>query len=103
MLEKIPNILARHPLARDVTVHVGCNDISDQSSEVLKQHFNTPLDLLATDDRCFFINGPIPPHSHSIEHLNPHVQPKTMSSSTISTFSGSAWSSSTPTAFTSVV
>ncbi|KAF7648800.1 hypothetical protein LDENG_00151470 [Lucifuga dentata] len=46
IMEKIPSILADHPLTKNVVLHVGCNDIPSQTSETLKSDFTKLLDSL---------------------------------------------------------
>uniref|UniRef100_A0A8C9XWN1 SGNH hydrolase-type esterase domain-containing protein n=1 Tax=Sander lucioperca TaxID=283035 RepID=A0A8C9XWN1_SANLU len=67
--EKIPLILTDHPLARDIILHVGCNDISSQPSEKMKRDFCELIDALAYDGKQFFISGPLPP-LHGMERFS---------------------------------
>ncbi len=60
ILEKIPNILAKHPQAQNVVVLIGCNDIPSQSSELLKRDFTNLLDSLTVHSKQIFISGAIP-------------------------------------------
>lgn len=40
---KIPGLLAKYPSSRNVVIHVGYNDVSNQTSEILKQDFSRLL------------------------------------------------------------
>jgi len=60
IMKKIPSILADHPLINTVVLHVGCNDIPKQSSEILKQDFIQLINSLPIHSKKFFISGPLP-------------------------------------------
>lgn len=60
LLESIPSLLAKHPLARNIIIHIECNDISAEKSEILKRDFTCLFNLLNDCGKCVFISGPIP-------------------------------------------
>lgn len=57
----IPSILADHPYARNVVLHIGCNDIPSRTSEILKRDFTKLLDSLVHKGIRLFVSGPLPP------------------------------------------
>lgn len=46
---KIPGLLAKYPSVRDVVIHVGYNDVSNQTSEILKHDFSRLLYVLTVE------------------------------------------------------
>lgn len=60
IMEKIPGILADHPLAQNIVLHVGGNDIHKQISEILKHDYTKLLESLTVQSRRIFVSGPLP-------------------------------------------
>lgn len=56
LFECIPSLLIKYPLTRNLIVHIGCNDISAQKSEILKRDFtclfNTLKDCGKVENVC---------------------------------------------------
>lgn len=69
-MEKIPSILAEHQLAQDVDINVGCNDISSQTSEILKRDLSKLLDSFIVLGKQIFTFLPIPPLIHSMNRFS---------------------------------
>ncbi|KAF7658286.1 hypothetical protein LDENG_00015250, partial [Lucifuga dentata] len=70
IMEKIPTILADHPLTKNVVLHVCFNDIPSQTSEILKSDFTKLLDSLQFYDKRIFVSGPLPPFNRGMGHLS---------------------------------
>ncbi len=58
-----------YPFARNVIIHVGTNDISEQASEILNQDSKLPVSLVSSDKHVF-TSGPIPPFGRGIDHFS---------------------------------
>ncbi|CAI5657013.1 unnamed protein product [Oreochromis niloticus] len=60
IVDRIPNILASHPQANRLIIHIGTNDIPKQQSELLKLDFLQLFSLLGQLQVSAFISGPTP-------------------------------------------
>ncbi|CAI5669504.1 unnamed protein product [Oreochromis niloticus] len=55
IVDRIPNILASHPQANRLIIHIGTNDIPKQQSELLKLDFLQLFSLLAVSSSMFVV------------------------------------------------
>uniref|UniRef100_A0A668UEC1 SGNH hydrolase-type esterase domain-containing protein n=1 Tax=Oreochromis aureus TaxID=47969 RepID=A0A668UEC1_OREAU len=60
IVDRIPNILASHPQANRLIIHIGTNDIPKQQSELLKLDFLQLFSLLGQLQVSALISGPTP-------------------------------------------
>uniref|UniRef100_A0A3B4GIV5 SGNH hydrolase-type esterase domain-containing protein n=1 Tax=Pundamilia nyererei TaxID=303518 RepID=A0A3B4GIV5_9CICH len=60
IVDRIPNILASHPQANWLIIHIGTNDIPKQQSELMKLDFLQLFSLLGQLQVSAFISGPTP-------------------------------------------
>ncbi|CAI5682613.1 unnamed protein product [Oreochromis niloticus] len=60
IVDRIPNILASHPQANRLIIHIGTSDIPKQQSELLKLDFLQLFSLLGQLQVSAFISGPTP-------------------------------------------
>lgn len=70
IMEKIPSILANHPLAQNDVHHVDGKDIHRQTSEILKHDFTKLLDSLIVHSKRIFVCGPLTPLNHGMGHIS---------------------------------
>uniref|UniRef100_A0A667Z3U5 SGNH hydrolase-type esterase domain-containing protein n=1 Tax=Myripristis murdjan TaxID=586833 RepID=A0A667Z3U5_9TELE len=68
--EKCISLLAKYPRARSIIIHIGCNNVPEQGSEILKQDFLKLFDSLKDCGRRIFISGPLPPFKRGCERFS---------------------------------
>ncbi|KAF3851685.1 hypothetical protein F7725_013457, partial [Dissostichus mawsoni] len=67
---KFRHFIGKHPLARNVVIHIGTNDTAYRQSEVLKQDFASLFKVLKECNKSVFISGPIPSIRRGVERFS---------------------------------
>ncbi|KAG9260322.1 hypothetical protein AMEX_G26567 [Astyanax mexicanus] len=67
---QLPSLLKEHQSVERIIIHVGCNDIRNQSTELLKKDFTRLLSSIQDCGKSVFISGPIPSLGRGSGHFS---------------------------------